>query len=83
MEKGSRVALRLTTQTITATHPMDYRDSTTPQQRMQARTEECGAWWKRDKEARDILLHQMQSLRQRALSTTPRDRTAESVRHTL
>ena len=62
---------------------MDYHTSTTPQQNVQAGTEEWAARWKRDTELRHILLQQMQSLRQQALSTTPRDWTSESARHNL
>ena len=39
MEKGARFVHRWTTQTITATRPMDYRNSITPQHSMKARTE--------------------------------------------
>ena len=59
------------------------RNSITPQQIILARTEDLGARWNRDTEARHILLQQMQSLRQQALLTTPRNWTAESVRHTM
>ena len=83
LEKGARVAHRWTTQTITSAQPTDYQNSTTPQQSMQARTEEWRSRWNMDTEARHILLRQLHSLRQQALSTTPRNWTAESVRHTL
>ena len=74
---------RRTTQTITATHPTDYGNSITPQQSMQARTEEWSAMWNTDTAARDILPQQMHSLRQQALTTTPHDWTAEAVRNSL
>ena len=81
LRKVAGVAHRWTTQTITSAHSMDYQNSTTPQQSMQART--WGDRWNRDNEARHILMRQMQLLRQQALSTTPHNWTAESVRHTL
>ena len=62
IEKRARVAHRWTTQTTTSAHTMDYQNSTTPHQSMQARTEECGSRWKRGTEARHILLRQMHSL---------------------
>ena len=70
LRKVAGVAHRWTTQTITSAHSMDYQNSTTPQQSMQART--WGDRWNRDNEARHILMRQMQLLRQQALSTTPR-----------
>ena len=81
--KRARAAHRWATQTIPSAQPMDYQNSTTPQQSMQTRTEEWGGRWNRAKEARDILMRQTQSLRQQALSTTPRNWTAKSVRHGL
>ena len=57
---------------------MYYRNSITPQQSMQARTEDWGARWNRDTVSRHILLQEMQSQRQEA-----RDWSAESVLHTL
>ena len=83
MKEGARVVHRWATQTITSAHPMDYRNSTTPQQSMQARTEEWCARWNKNTEARHIQLQQMQTLRQRARSTTPRIWAAGSVSHSL
>ena len=56
MKKRSKIAHRLTSQTITSAHPMDDQNSTTPQESMQTRTEEWGNRWNRDIEARDTLL---------------------------
>ena len=61
LKKGSKTAHRWTTQTATSAHPMDYQNSTTPQQSMLARTKEWGNRWNRDLEARDILLRQMRA----------------------
>ena len=57
---------------------MYYRNSITPQQSMQARTEDWGARWNRATVSSHILLQEMQSQRQEA-----RDWSAESVLHTL
>ena len=74
---------RWTTQSIISAHPMDCRNSLTPQRITQARTEEWGAGWNRNMEARDNLLEQMQSPRQQTLLAAPRERTAKSAHHTL
>ena len=42
LKKGSKTAHLWTTQTATSVHPMDYQNSTTPQQSMLARTKEWG-----------------------------------------
>ena len=49
---------------------MDCRSSLTPQQSVQARTEEGSSGRNRDTEARDTLLHQLQFSRQQALLTS-------------
>ena len=83
LKKGSKNAHRWTTQTVTSAHSMDYQNSTTPQQSMQARTKEWGNRWNRHIEARDILLRQMHEPRLQALSTAPRTWTTDAVLHTL
>ena len=59
------------------------RTTTTASHCSWPQTEEWGARWNRDTESRHILLQEVQSLKQKTLFTTPRDWTAESVRHTL
>ena len=56
LEKGTTVAHRRTTQSISSAHPMDSRTSLTPQQNIQALTEEWGARRNSDTAAPDTLL---------------------------
>ena len=77
---GANVARRWTTQTVAPAHPMEFRNSLTPQQSMRARTEEWNTLWNKDTQARDTQLQQMLSLKQEVLLTPAREWTAKSVR---